>query len=72
MAAAKARRAPYANGERTRAALVDAAFDVFAQRGFQRLSIRQIAEEIGTSHTALLHRVEGRPAGGGAGPSRGA
>lgn len=51
----KTTRASYANGERTRAALVDAAFDVFAQRGFQRLSIRQIAEEIGTSHTALLH-----------------
>lgn len=48
-------RAPYANGERKRAELVDAAFSVFAEKGFQRLSIRQIAEEIGTSHTALLH-----------------
>mgnify|MGYP001581729322 FL=1 len=62
MAAAKARRAPYANGERTRAALVDAAFDVFAQKGFQRLSIRQIAEEIGTSHTALLHHFGSKDA----------
>ncbi|HEY5785116.1 MAG TPA: helix-turn-helix domain-containing protein [Microlunatus sp.] len=49
------RRGPYANGERTRAALVDAALDVFAKKGSQRLSIRQIAEQIGTSHTALLH-----------------
>lgn len=56
MASARtSRRASYANGERTRATLVDAAFDVFAEKGFQRLSIRQIAEAIGTSHTALLH-----------------
>lgn len=49
------RRGRYANGERTRAALTDAAFALFAEKGFQRLSIRQIADEIGTSHTALLH-----------------
>jgi hypothetical protein len=54
------RRAPYANGERKRAELVDAAFAVFAEKGFQRLSIRQIAEEIGTSHTALLHHFGSR------------
>lgn len=63
MSEAKAgRRASYANGERTRAALVDAAFDVFAQKGYQRLSIRQIAEAIGTSHTALLHHFGSREA----------
>ncbi|MFZ0531278.1 MAG: helix-turn-helix domain-containing protein, partial [Propionicimonas sp.] len=56
------RRATYANGERTRAALVDAAFDVFAERGFQRMSIRQIAEAIGTSHTALLHHFGSKDA----------
>lgn len=56
------RRASYANGERTRAALVDAAFELFAQKGFQRLSIRQIAEEIGTSHTALLHHFGSKDA----------
>jgi AcrR family transcriptional regulator len=56
------RRAPYANGERKRAELVDAAFAVFAEKGFQHLSIRQIAEEIGTSHTALLHHFEGKDA----------
>lgn len=48
-------RARYANGEKTRASLVQAALDVFAEQGYQRLSIRQIAEAIGTSHTALLH-----------------
>ncbi|MGC3994693.1 MAG: helix-turn-helix domain-containing protein [Propionicimonas sp.] len=56
------RRASYANGERTRAALVQAAFEVFAEQGFQRLSIRQIAEAIGTSHTALLHHFGSKDA----------
>jgi AcrR family transcriptional regulator len=55
-------RAPYANGERKRAELVDAAFAVFAEKGFQRLSVRQIAEEIGTSHTALLHHFGSKDA----------
>ncbi|HQZ00126.1 MAG TPA: helix-turn-helix domain-containing protein [Propionicimonas sp.] len=56
------RRGAYANGERTRAALVDAAFEVFAEQGFQRMSIRQIAEAIGTSHTALLHHFGSKDA----------
>ncbi len=56
------RRASYANGERTRAALVQAALDVFATQGYQRLSIRQIAEAIGTSHTALLHHFGSKDA----------
>lgn len=56
------RRASYANGERTRAALVQAAFKVFAEQGYQRLSIRQIAESIGTSHTALLHHFGSKDA----------
>lgn len=58
----KRTRAPYANGQRTRAALVAAAFDVFAERGFQRLSLRQIADEVGTSHTALLHHFGSKDA----------
>lgn len=56
------RRAPYVNGERKRAELVDAAFAVFADKGFQALSIRQIAEEIGTSHTALRHHFGSKDA----------
>lgn len=56
------RRATYANGERTRATLVQAALDVFAMQGYQRLSIRQIAEAIGTSHTALLHHFGSKDA----------
>jgi AcrR family transcriptional regulator len=62
MTAEKRRRAPYANGQRTRSALVAAAFDVFAERGYQRLSLRQIADEIGTSHTALLHHFGSKDA----------
>lgn len=56
------RRGTYANGERTRAALVEAAFDVFATQGFQRMSMRQIAEAIGTSHTALARHFGSRDA----------
>jgi AcrR family transcriptional regulator len=62
MTAEKRQRAPYANGQRTRAALVASAFDVFAERGYQRLSLRQIADEIGTSHTALLHHFGSKDA----------
>jgi AcrR family transcriptional regulator len=42
--------------------LVDAAFEVFAEKGFQRLSLRQIAEAVGTSHTALLHHFGSKDA----------
>ncbi|MFJ4617039.1 TetR/AcrR family transcriptional regulator [Streptomyces sp. NPDC088812] len=55
-------RARYANGERRRAELVAAAFRVFAENGFERLSVRQIAEAIGTSHTLLLHHFGSKAA----------
>jgi AcrR family transcriptional regulator len=55
-------RGAYVNGEKKRGELVDAAFEVFAKWGFQRLSVRQIAEEIGTSHTALLHHFGSKDA----------
>src|SRR6478736_4614578 len=48
-------RASYANGERRRAEIVDAATEVFAAEGFRRLSLRQIAEEIGTNHVSLKY-----------------
>jgi AcrR family transcriptional regulator len=48
-------RASYANGERRRAEIVDAAMRVFATEGFRRLSLRQIAEEIGTNHVSLKY-----------------
>ncbi|MEV6342905.1 helix-turn-helix domain-containing protein [Actinoplanes sp. NPDC051851] len=49
------KRAAYANGERKRAEIVDAALTVFAEKGFRRLSLRQIAEELGTSHVSLRY-----------------
>ncbi|HJV98466.1 MAG TPA: helix-turn-helix domain-containing protein [Arthrobacter sp.] len=56
------KRAPYANGARKRAELVEAAFQVFAEKGYLGLSIRQIAEDVGTSHTALLHHFGSKEA----------
>ncbi|AXJ08849.1 TetR/AcrR family transcriptional regulator [Arthrobacter sp. PM3] len=56
------KRAPYTNGERRRAELVDVAFKVFAENGFQQLSVRQIAEAMGTSHTALRHHFGSKEA----------
>ncbi|WP_221326791.1 TetR/AcrR family transcriptional regulator [Actinoplanes sp. L3-i22] len=49
------RRAAYANGERKRAEIVDAALAVFARKGFRRFSLRQIAEELGTTHVSLRY-----------------
>ncbi|MCL3777412.1 MULTISPECIES: TetR/AcrR family transcriptional regulator [unclassified Actinomyces] len=48
-------RTRYANGERRRAEIVEAASTVFAEQGFQNLSLRQIADAIGVSHTLLRH-----------------
>lgn len=56
------KRAPYVNGARKRAELVEAAFKVFAEKGYLGLSIRQIAEAVGTSHTALLHHFGSKEA----------
>jgi AcrR family transcriptional regulator len=49
------RRAVYANGERKRAEIVDAALSVFARQGFRRFSLRQIAEALGTTHVSLRY-----------------
>lgn len=48
-------RTRYANGERRRAEIIDAAMKVFAEQGFNSLSLRQIAEAVGVSHTLLRH-----------------
>ena len=48
-------RTRYANGERRRAEIIDAAMKVFAGQGFNSLSLRQIAEAVGVSHTLLRH-----------------
>lgn len=48
-------RTRYANGERRRAQIVNDATEVFAQQGFHNLSLRQIAEAVGVSHSLLRH-----------------
>ncbi|BCW05688.1 TetR/AcrR family transcriptional regulator [Arthrobacter sp. NtRootA1] len=48
-------RGPYANGQQRRDEFVSRAFEVFATQGFQRLSLRKIAEELGVSHAALSY-----------------
>ena len=48
-------RTRYANGERRRSEIVSAAMEVFAEQGFNNLSLRQIAEAVGVSHTLLRH-----------------
>ena len=56
-----------ANGERraakgaaTRAAILRAAFESFAERGFAGSSLRDIAERAGISHVGLLHHFRGK------------
>lgn len=49
------RRGPYAKSAERRRSIVDAAFDVFATRGFRSGSLREIAERVGMSQTTLLH-----------------
>jgi AcrR family transcriptional regulator len=51
----KKTRGRYANGQQRRDEFIDRAFDVFATHGFQRLSLRRIAEELGVSHAALSY-----------------
>ena len=48
-------RGPYANGQQRREEFVSRAFGVFATSGFQRLSLRKIAQELGVSHAALSY-----------------
>lgn len=49
------KRGPYAGSAEKRAAIVDAAFKVFAEHGYQAGSLQKIADTIGVSQTSLLH-----------------
>ena len=49
------RRGAYAKGLARRQVILDAAIEVFAQRGADRTSLRAIAEEVGVTHAALIH-----------------
>ena len=48
-------RGPYAKGLARRQEILDAAIEVFAQRGADRTSLRAIAQEVGVTHAALIH-----------------
>lgn len=48
-------RGAYAKGIARRQEILDAAIEVFAQRGANRTSLRAIAQEVGVTHAALIH-----------------
>lgn len=49
------RRGPYAKSAKRRSQIVDAAFEVFAARGYQGGSLQDVADRIGLSQTGILH-----------------
>lgn len=48
-------RGPYARGVARREELVLAALEIFAARGYEAVSLREIAATVGISHTGLRH-----------------
>jgi AcrR family transcriptional regulator len=53
--ATRGRRGPYAKSAERRAAIVDAAFEVFTAHGYQGGSLQRVADRVGMSQTSLLH-----------------
>ncbi|BDZ64878.1 TetR/AcrR family transcriptional regulator [Agromyces mangrovi Wang et al. 2018] len=62
VAATTRKRGPYAKTKATRAAILDAALDVFARGGFRSGSIRDIATAVGMSEAGLLHHFPNKGA----------
>lgn len=54
-AAKPGRRGPYAKSAERRAAIVDAAFEVFSTKGYGGGSLQDVADVVGLSQTSLLH-----------------
>jgi AcrR family transcriptional regulator len=54
VAAARAERGPYRKGVERRSAIVRAATQVFAERGYHGASLRTIAERVGVSSASLV------------------
>ncbi len=54
-APARRKRGSYAKSTATRAAILDAALIVFAESGYRKGSLREIAERVGMSEAGLLH-----------------
>jgi len=48
-------RPPGATAERTRAEILDAALDAFAEAGFEATSIRELTRRLGVSHNLVHH-----------------
>ncbi|SDW42444.1 DNA-binding transcriptional regulator, AcrR family [Amycolatopsis xylanica] len=48
-------RGPYAPGVARREELIRAALQVFATRGYEAVSLRELAAQVGISHTGLRH-----------------
>ncbi|PPG16029.1 TetR/AcrR family transcriptional regulator [Rathayibacter sp. AY1C6] len=55
MAEATRRRGPYAKSAERRRAIIEAAHQVFAARGYARGSLQEVADRVGLSQTSLLH-----------------
>jgi AcrR family transcriptional regulator len=58
--AAGQRRGPYATTPARRAEIVDAALASFAEHGYERASLRDIAARAGVTHAALLRHFSGK------------
>jgi AcrR family transcriptional regulator len=61
-ATAPKRRGSYAKSEETRANILDAALTVFAEAGYHKGSIREVAKRVGMSEPGLLHHFRTKSA----------
>lgn len=53
-------RGPYAKGLAKRDEILDIALELFAQKGYDRTSVREIARRTGLSQAGLLHHFSGK------------
>ena len=58
---ASERRAPTARGERTRERILDAAEEIFAERGFAGATLRDVAAAVGVRNPSLYNILGLRP-----------
>ncbi|WP_341994698.1 TetR/AcrR family transcriptional regulator [Microbacterium sp. LWH7-1.2] len=55
-------RGEYAKSRITRAAILDAALDVFAEAGYRSGSLREVAQRVGITEAGLVHHFPNKPA----------
>lgn len=60
--APRRRRGEYAKSEATRAAILDAALEVFSESGYRAGSLRDVAQRVGMSEAGLLHHFKNKSA----------